>query len=138
MAVHGIDDVARAELQSRLARHDLAGELKGQLGRMLNQPTIHFYDLDHGNRQSDTLGQLGGEKVVGENALVLGIVLELDDVEVRVVGPHEMALRTAAHTFHVLHCLDRQKNPRESPRWLRTSNGQDRGEWGKSSVMKDT
>ena len=82
--------------------------------------------------------QASGKKIVGQYPLMLGIVLEFDDIEVAIFGTHQVALRTAAHTFYVLHRLHRQDAPRDKPPWLRQSSVQDSAGMACFSVMNDT
>jgi hypothetical protein len=69
-----------------------------------------FHDVNDRNFEPDLLRQFGGEEIVGEHALMLRVVLELDDIKVAVVGAHQMALRSAAHTLDMLNRLDRQSD----------------------------
>jgi hypothetical protein len=91
------------------APHHRICQLEVQIGRVLHQPTIDFDDFDNRHRKPHAFGQLGRKEVIGQHALMLRIVLELHHVEVLIVGAHQMALSSTAHSLHMLDGLDRQR-----------------------------
>ena len=106
-----INDIARTELQSWLARDSLSTELDGQLGCMSNEPFINFNYFCDRHWQSDLQTQSCCQQVIGQNSDVLRIILELDNVEVAVLNAHQVTLRTPAHSANVL-----DRNQRHSSR----------------------
>ncbi len=73
----------------------------------MNQPFFHCHNLSGGNRQAHVFGNARGQQFIGQHAQVLRIILEFDDVEMAVIGPHQVGLRSSAHTPDMLDSFNR-------------------------------
>jgi hypothetical protein len=55
------------------------------------------YDGGFGRRDLQVVEEGGGDPFVDQNPAMLGIIAELDDLEVAVIALEQVGLRTAAH-----------------------------------------
>src|SRR5205807_1044571 len=106
LALVRVANIAGAELQSGFAQGRATGAFHAQLGRVPNQPVANFNDLGGRNRKPYMLRQAGRQQFVRQDFYVLGIILELDYIEVPISRAHEMRLRAPAHAPDMLNSLN--------------------------------
>ncbi len=97
-----VSGVARGELQARPAGHIALPQLHHQVGRVANQGFRHLDNRHLRHREPQPGRQLGSKQFVDQNAAMLRVILELDDVIAAVRAAQQVCLRPASHPADVL------------------------------------
>jgi len=94
--------IARAKLQPGGAARMGSGQLDAQFLGQLDQLPADLDDGYGGGGKAEARCQASSEQLVHQNAEVLRVILEFNDVVVAVRAPHEVRLRASAHPPYVL------------------------------------
>ena len=89
--------ILRAELPAGLDIHAPRAKLHAALGIGGQETRAHLDQGGLGRGDLQIAEQSGTERLVDQNAAVLGVVAELDDIPLTVVGLQQMGLGAAAH-----------------------------------------
>jgi len=99
----GITGEARTEMPAWLGR-GAAGSQRDVYFRILTQKLVaHLHDGGLWGDDLQVLEKYRGDHLIDQDAPVLGVFYEFDDVEITIVGFDEMSLRAAAHLSKEAH-----------------------------------
>ena len=98
----GFARIARAKLLAGFAGRAPAPELHHHVFGVRDQFFAHLDDVRIRHAQTHSRRQTGTEQLIDQDAAVLRVILELDNVVVAVRATHQVRLRAAAHAPYLL------------------------------------